>query len=113
MKKTDKKIDNQICQALTKACETAKQEVLGFQWLTHLVNYNKFPGSLSVICIFDTKAELEQAYQESKDQLIVSLIKSELEQINIRFKDINRHVSFDTGEACEAEHNGKWQKRFN
>jgi len=113
MKKTDKKIDNQICQALTQACETAKLEVQGFQWLTHLVNYNQFPGSLSIICIFDTKAELEQARQQMKDQLIVSLIKSELEQINIRFKDINRHVSFDTEEACEAEHNGKCQKRFN
>ena len=113
MKKTDKKIDKQLCQALTKACETAKKEVQGFQWLTHLVNYNQFPDSLSVICIFATKVELDQARQESKNQLIVSLIKSELEQINIRLKDTNRHVSFDTEEACEEEHNGKWQKRFN
>ena len=113
MKKTDKKIDNQICQALTKACETAKQEVQGFQWLTHLANYNQFPGSLSIICIFDTKVELDQARQQMKDQLIVGLIKSELELINIRFKDISRHVLFDTEEACEVEHNGKWQKRFN
>jgi len=43
MKKTDK----QICKALTKACEIAKAEVLGFQWFTHLVNYNQFPESLS------------------------------------------------------------------
>jgi len=96
MKKTDKKIDKQICQALTKACEMAKDEVPGFQWLTHLVNYNQFPESLSVICVFDTKAELEQARQLKKDQLIVGFIKSELEQINIRFKEINRHISFDT-----------------
>jgi len=96
MKKTDKKIDKQICQALTKACEMAKDEVPGFQWLTHLVNYNQFPESLSVICVFDTKAELEQARQHKKNQLIVGFIKSELEQINIRFKEINRHISFDT-----------------
>jgi len=96
MKKTDKKIDKQICQALTKACEMAKDDVPGFQWLTHLVNYNQFPESLSVICVFDTKAELEQARQLKKDQLIVGFIKSELEQINIRFKEINRHISFDT-----------------
>ena len=100
MKKTDKKIDKQICQALTKACETAKQEVQGFQWLTHLVNYNKFPDSLSIICIFDTNAQLDQACQAGRDQLMISLIKTELEQINIRFKDINRHVSFDTEEGC-------------
>lgn len=112
MKKTAKKIDKQICQALTKACETAKQQVQGFQWLTHLVNYNQFPDSLSIICIFETKAELEQARQQMQAHLIVNLIKNELEQINIRFKDINRHVSFDTEEACEAEHNGNWQRRF-
>ncbi|NOR69579.1 MAG: hypothetical protein GQ532_07770 [Methylomarinum sp.] len=113
MKKTDKKIDNQICQALTKVCETAKDEVKGFQWLTHFVNYKQFPSSLSVICIFDTNAELEQAQQQSKDQLIVSLIKSELEQININLKEISRHVSFDTEEACALVNNGQWQERFN
>ena len=113
MKKTDKKIDNQICQVLTKVCEVVKLEVQGFQWLTHLVNYNQFPSSLSVICIFDTNIDLEQARQQMKDQFIVSLIKNELGQINISFKDISRHVSFDTEEACETEHNGKWHKRFN
>jgi len=95
MKKTDKKLEQQICQALTRACETAKAEVQGFQWLTHLVNYNQFPNSLSIICFFSTKDDLKQAYQDDKDQFIISLIKSELEQINIRLKDIKRHVSFD------------------
>jgi len=99
MKKTDKKIDKQICKTLAKACEIAKVEVLGFQWLTHLVNYNQFPESLSIICVFDTQAGLEQACQQKKDQLIIDLIKSELEQINIRFKDIKRHVSFDIEKA--------------
>ena len=112
MTKTDKKIDNQICLALTKVCETAKYEVQGFQWLTHFVNYSQFPGSLSVICIFDTNVKLEQARQEMKDYAIYSLIKSELEQININLKEISRHISFDTEEACKLEHNGKWQARF-
>ncbi len=113
MKKTDKNIDKKICQALTKACEIAKDEVPGFQWLTHLVNYNQFPSSLSVICIFDTKAGLEQTYQETKDKLLIYLIKDELEQVNIRLKNISRHVLFDTEEACEAEHSGNWEKRIN
>ena len=65
-----------------------KQQVQGFQWFTHLVNYNQFPETLLIICIFDTKAELEQARQQIQDQLIVSLIKNELTQINIR------HLSF-------------------
>jgi len=113
MKKMDKKIDKKICKALTKACEIAKVEVLGFQWLTNLVNYNQFPESLSIICVFDTKTELEQACQQKKDQLIVGLIKSELEQINIRFKDIKQHVSFDTEEVSVVVDKEKWQNSLN
>lgn len=113
MKKTDKKLDNQICQALTKACEVAKNKVQGFQWLTHHVNYQQFPGSLSIICIFDTNAELEDARRESKDQLMLGIIKSQLTQININLKEISQHVLFDTEEARNIEHNGKWQKRIN
>jgi len=112
MTKTDKKIDKQICQALTNVCEAAKIEVQGFLWLTHLINYKQFPDSLSIICIFDTKAELERAHQRMDDQFIVNLIKTEFEQINIGFKDISRHVLFDTEEACAIEHNGNWQKRL-
>ena len=99
MKKTDKKIDNQICKALTNVCETAKLDVQGFQWLTHRVDYNQFPDSLSVICMFGTNAELEQARQEKQDQLIYNLIKIELEHIDINLKNISRHISFDTEQA--------------
>ena len=53
MRKTDKKIDNNIRNVLNKVCEQALIEVNGFVWLTHQVNYDKFPASLSVICVFD------------------------------------------------------------
>ena len=99
MKKTDKKIDKQICQALTIACEAIKTKANGFQWLTHFVDFNQFPDSLSVVCIFNTSAELDHARQHMKDQTIVSLIKNELEKINIKLKDISRHISFETEDA--------------
>ncbi len=113
MKKTNKKTDNQIIKALTIVCETAKSDVNGFQWLTHFVNYNKFPDSLAVVCIFDTNAELIAAREQLKDQYISRLIKNELERIDIKVKNIRRHVSFDTEEACNAEHDGRWEDRFN
>ena len=112
MKKSDKKIDNQICQALTIACESAKDKVAGFQWLTHFVDYNQFPGSLSIVCIFDTKVELELACQDEKDQLIVSLINTELQAIQVNLKQISQHISFYTEEACQLESNGKWPEYF-
>ena len=112
MTKTDKKIDKSICQALTIACETAKENVSGFKWLTHLVDYNCFPDSLAVICIFDTEIALEQAKQQMKVPLIISLIKTELEQKNIKLKNMDRQVLFDTEESCFAEHKGNWRRRF-
>lgn len=105
-------MDNQICQALTIACEKAKEEIDGFQWLTHFVDFNNFPASLSIVCVFDTKAELKQARQDLKDQLLINLIKTELEKIAISFKVISRHIAFDTEEQCAAENNGRWQQRF-
>lgn len=36
-------IERQLVAALTEACETAKAEIPGFEWLTHTVNYTAFP----------------------------------------------------------------------
>ena len=44
MTKTDKKRDKAIREALTKACEIALQRNDGFQWLTHEVDYKRFPS---------------------------------------------------------------------
>ncbi len=107
MTKTDKKLDKQICQVLTNACEMAKDHVPGFQWLTHRVNFKQFPDSLTVICVFQTQTELEQASRQEQDQIITRLIKTELGKIDIRFKDIKRHVLFVSEEKDEFA--GKWK----
>ncbi|TRW48375.1 hypothetical protein FM042_09360 [Aliidiomarina halalkaliphila] len=52
MRKTDKKRDNQIIQALTEVCEASKFDVDGFVWLTHAVNYQRFPESLTITLAF-------------------------------------------------------------
>ncbi|MGK0307021.1 MAG: hypothetical protein ACI8UG_002783, partial [Gammaproteobacteria bacterium] len=46
MNKTVKKLDNNVIKALTIVCENAKQDIVGFEWLTHSANYANFPGSL-------------------------------------------------------------------
>jgi len=51
MRKTDKKLDNQLIKLLTEVCETALEDFSGFQWLTHIVDYSNFPKSLKVIPI--------------------------------------------------------------
>lgn len=112
MRKTDKKIDNKLREALTEVCEIALENVVGFEWLTHLVNYNNFPGSLSVICIFDTNAELSEARSNQEDNCLYKLIKEKLAATGIEIRDIQQHVNFDTEENCKKENGGKWHERF-
>lgn len=60
MRKTDKKIDKAIISALTEVCEEAKFEHPGFSWLTHEVDYQRFPSSLRVTLVFDEQTNDEQ-----------------------------------------------------
>lgn len=112
MKKTDKKNEKSISEALTEACHIALNQVAGFQWLTHRVNYSRFPDSLSVICIFDTNSELASALLAKQDDFLRSVIREKLSAVGIPIKDMVRQVSFDTEEACTLEHGGKWQQRL-
>ena len=108
MRKTDKKIDNAIRCVLTETCDIALEQFTGFQWLTHFVNYNDFPESLSIVCIFDTNVNLSKA---NKD-VLCELIKQKLLSIDINLKTTHQHVRFDTEENCLNEHDGKWKERF-
>ena len=98
MKKTDKKIDNSIRTALTEVCEIALNEVDGFQWITHLVNYKYFPESLSVVCVFGTDNDLSNILNTHQDDYLKKLIKERLGNVGIHIKNINRQVTFDTEE---------------
>ncbi|CAB0151373.1 hypothetical protein PSI9734_01761 [Pseudidiomarina piscicola] len=53
MRKTDKKIERDIIRELTAVCEQAKSICSGFEWLTHSVDYTKFPESLRVTLVFN------------------------------------------------------------
>lgn len=108
MRKTDKKIDNAIRVVLTQVCDVAQIESDGFMWLTHFANYDCFPDSLSVVCIYDTNKNLAEASVGS----MRDLIKDKLASIDIDLKDIRQHVSFDTEEQCKIENDGKWHERF-
>ena len=112
MRKTDKKLENQIRLALTDVCEIALKEIEGFEWLTHTVNYDNFPKSLKVTCVFDTKGSLGSFTQSSKNQELSTLVQSKLQALNIKFKDINKHIKYDTEEACDEDHGGNWSIRI-
>ncbi len=54
MRKTDKKREQLIVDTLNAVCEEALgSQLAGFRWLTHLVDYQRYPQSLQVLCIVD------------------------------------------------------------
>lgn len=112
MRKTDKKKENSVRLALTEVCEIALEEVVGFRWLTHFVDYDKFPDSLSVVCVFETKKELDTARSMQKDTLLCKLIDQKLNSAGIKVRNINKRVSFDTEEECNKINAGNWNERF-
>lgn len=112
MRKSDKKIDNQLRVLLTAVCETALEDIHGFQWLTHDVNYSRFPDSLKIVCVFDNNDNLEHYLQSDNNQQLQSLIKHALVTLDITLKTIANHVLFDTEENCTQQHAGNWARRL-
>jgi hypothetical protein len=112
MRKTDKKIDNQLRLVLTDVCEFALEEIDGFQWLTHLVNYSDFPKSLKVVCVFDTNENLSGFMSQKSKSELTSLIQAKLQDVDVKLKNVNDHISYDTEQNCEKEHHGQWADRL-
>ena len=112
MRKTDKKIDNQLRLVLTEACEIALKDIHGFQWLTHLVNYSNFPKSLKVVCVFDTNENLSYFMSKKTKIELDGLIQLKLSTINLAVNNATDHVFYDTEQNCDEEHQGKWVNRL-
>ena len=110
--KTQKKIDHNLCQSLTEACEKFLEDTPGFQWITHHANYNNFPASLRVHCIFDTQLNQQQAEDNGHCQQMQQCIQSQLLNSPIALKLDQRKIFFDSEQACEKEHSGDWERRL-
>ncbi|MEP1449246.1 MAG: Fis family transcriptional regulator [Paraglaciecola sp.] len=112
MNKTVKKLDNNVVKALTVVCENAKQDIVGFEWLTHSANYANFPRSLVITCVLDTSESLDLMLTSEQDKALRKQIQRQLLKAGILLKDVRRHVFFDTEQACLLEHNGDWKRRL-
>ncbi len=112
MRKSDKKIDKQLCQQLTEVCSKALENIEGFQWLTHVVNYSNFPKSLRVICVFDTNQHLDSYLQSTNPDYLQSLINIALAELNIKLNNIANCVVLDTEQNCQQQHKGNWAMRL-
>jgi hypothetical protein len=112
MRKSDKKIDNNLRVSLTEVCDAALKEVHGFVWLTHRVNYDKFPESLRVICVFDSNENLSLYKENESQSTLKTLINKALKELSINIKSIAKPIEFDSEENCQHLHGGNWQRRL-
>lgn len=112
MRKSDKKTEKIIIAQLTLACDQLLEEVEGFEWLTHFCDYSDVAGSLAIVCVFDTNEHLAILYQNDSGDKLRALLVQQLQAAGIEILDSKGQISFDTEEACQKEHDGKWKHRF-
>lgn len=91
MRKSDKKIENKLRKALTTVCDHALLHCEGYLWISHQVNYQQFPQSLRITCMFSSS---ELARQADEDQHLSKLIMAQLKAIEIQLKQPQKQISF-------------------
>lgn len=106
------RLERELVTALTEACETAKAEIPGFEWLTHTVNDADFPGSLRITWVFDTRANKDHAVATGLDARIRELTAAALHEAQIPPVPLQRCVHLDSEEACQTQHGGNWHLRL-
>lgn len=79
MKKLDKKLEQLIVSTLHDLCEDALASHHGFRWLTHHVDYRRFPSSLEVFLIFDGGESVSQHAPQLQRRAQQSLAKQSIE----------------------------------
>lgn len=112
MKKTDKALENTIVKVLTQVCEESLKAIDGFQWLTHLVNYKDFPRSLTVICVFETQNQIAKLLDSPQHEDLMNNIINQLSSAGIQLPKKQKHIKFDSEEACNINNAGNWANRF-
>ncbi|TMM45441.1 Fis family transcriptional regulator [Colwellia ponticola] len=110
--KTNQKIDNNICKALTIACESSLHDIAGFVWLTHRANYTNFPASLVITCVFNSNDDIEAMKAQHQDEQLRLTIQKQLVKVGVVVKNIKQSVHFDSEEACQQQHRGEWDTRL-
>lgn len=112
MRKSDKKLENQIRTALTEVCDEILDLNIGFQWLTHLVDFDRVNQSLTVICVFDTDENMQAFATSTNESHIKLTIQARLKALGIKLAQPDKQIRNDSEEACLRSHGGKWSARF-
>ncbi|WP_047043033.1 hypothetical protein [Vibrio mexicanus] len=98
MRKSDKKIENQIRDVLTDVCEGTLKSYEGFQWVTHTVKYSAFPQSLKIACVFETNQDRAKFLNSEGPQHVSATIQMAFNQVGVQLKNVDKLISYDTEE---------------
>ena len=105
-------IERTLAATLTDACEAGKAEIVGFEWLTHDVDYQRFPASLRVIWVFASQAEQDAAIAKGQEHLMQALTAAALQAAEIALDNPAAHVRLDNEQQCLRADGGNWQQRL-
>jgi len=105
------RIERRLITSLTEACETAKAEIKGFAWLTHIADLNAVAETLKVIWVLETLADRKVAQVDAKSR-IFELTAIALNEANIDLVPSDHSVRFDSEEECQRTHGGDWKIRL-
>nr|WP_256674787.1 hypothetical protein [Pseudomonas sp. ALS1131] len=97
-------IERELIRALTLACEMAKSEIVGFQWLTHDVDYEQFPQSLVVTWMFDSEANRTRALASPDKARMLALTLAAFDEVGISVSRIVDHVVFSVERPARGKH---------
>ncbi|WP_440903192.1 Fis family transcriptional regulator [Catenovulum sp. SX2] len=106
-----KQLDKQIVKQLTQVCHIAQNEIDGFVWLTHTVDYANLDKSLKVIFVFATTEQQASAEGEYANKMKAWVVEY-LQPLEIKLYNADKQIQFDSEQACDAQHNGNWQHRL-
>jgi hypothetical protein len=96
-------IERELIRSLTTACETAKSEIVGFQWLTHEVDYEQFPQSLVVTWMFDSEASRARALASGDKARMQALTQTAFDEVGISVSTIASHVAFSVEQPARGK----------
>ncbi|AJE13546.1 hypothetical protein [Stutzerimonas balearica] len=111
-KRDQTRMERQLSSCLTQACEAGKAEIVGFNWLTHEVDYARFPESLQVTWVFATEAQRALAIDTGQGARMQALTRAALAEAGIDMDALIAPVRFDSEEACKRNDGGDWQRRL-
>jgi len=106
MNKQQKKFEKELISALTLCCEQFKEDVDGFLWLTHTLNFS------NIAQVFENNHNVQHAIESGAITTITNSLTDCLKNVGITLKKPKKHITFDSEENCDLSHQGNWQKRL-